>query len=115
MNDAPRLTQAEIADRITILGLKARHGFDVESEMARMQRHCIVPWDLVEPLRRANKECWDAMQGMIDHFEGRAVLPDLELIAVVRGGYFSNKERVRLKNVISETVGEQQELKSWER
>ena len=114
MSEAPTLSQAEIADRITILELKHRHCLiDARREVDYLMSHCTVPLDMLNRLRIANENGWESMQAMVDHFEGRKVICDADLLNMIRVAYERNKARVAVKNEISAFINERQEAKSW--
>lgn len=107
------LSPAEIADKITIWELKSQHGLPGRAEAARLLRYCKLPDEILGQLRQANKACWDAVDAMTAHYDGHKVLPDAEIVEVCRQGYLKNRERVRIKNQITERFGGTPEVKSW--
>jgi len=110
----PTLTQAEIADRITILELKDKNGVVAAcSEVGYLKSHCYVPSELMDELREANAAGWDAMQSMVDHFDGGKAMTHSQLAWVTEEGYRANKRRVGIKNKIAQHTGGAQEAKSW--
>ena len=96
-----RLSQADIADRITILTLKYEAGFkEVLSELTELSYECRVSVDLIDALYRVNKQAWEAVLQVTEHFENRKILSDTELIDWCRKAHVLNKERIALKNQI---------------
>lgn len=106
--------QADIADRLSILGIKMERGMkSVESEIRALLPFCRVsPADLAK-LHRANLEGWEANQHLFDHLEGKVELPSHEFVAWAAKAHSANKERIALKNHISRLFSESEERKTW--
>ena len=110
----PTLTQAEIADRITILELKDKHRVIAAcSEVEYLKSHCYAPPELLDELREANAAGWDSKQALADHFDGDKKLSEHELAVVIEGGYAAGKRRARIKYQIWLHTGGPLEAKSW--
>ena len=115
MGGAPTMSQAEVADRLTILELKYENGLHARGEHTRLASCCQVPESMMNQLRRINRQGWDAVGRVTEHFEGRAVLIDSEIIEQCRRAHASNKERIAMKNEISRWFGGSAEAKTWAR
>lgn len=106
--------QADIADRLSILGIKMERGLKgIESEIRALLPFCHVsPADMAK-LHRVNLEGWEANQHMFDHLEGKAIMPDHEFVAWAAKAHAANKERIAIKNHISRLFSESEERKTW--
>ena len=108
------LSQADITDRMTILTLKYEAGFtEVLAELGKLVDECLVSSDLIEALYSVNRQAWEAVLQVTEHFENRKILPDAELIDWCRKAHVLNKERIALKNQISEKFKQNKERKTW--
>ena len=107
-----RLTQGEIADRISILEIKRRHGGGVE-ELAELMSHWKGKQNLLDELRFINGMAWDRVERIHAHFGGKAIEDKDAVIDDCKWAHFFNKMRVGIKNRINADSGEYQEFKTW--
>ena len=112
--EGPAFSQAEIADRITILELKSEYSaVDISDEIDWLRRYCLVPLAQMDQLREINREGWEAVRYVTEHFEKRKVLSDSRIIKHCRLAHLSNRKRVVLKNEITAALGGHAEYKTW--
>lgn len=115
MHDFTKLTQGEIADKLSILELKAEHGFPVTDEMESLAEAYEGPQSGLEALRRINAEAWEFVGIIHGHFDGVATVADDIIIAACRKAHLLNRQRVEAKNRINAECGDAHEYKSWKR
>ena len=108
-----KMSQADLADRITILELKLKEGLPVYAELSLYLWECEAPAELVDQLRAVNADGWHWVGIITDHFEGRRCVPDDILLNACRLAHDSNKARIALKNEISRAFGDCIESKTW--
>jgi hypothetical protein len=109
------MSQADIADRLTILWLKREHRLlDSYAELYDLEIACNAPSECVQRLYEENKRGWDAVQQVTDHFEGRKALLTYDLIQACRAAHESNKARIAIKNEIAANCREALERKTWQ-
>src|SRR5574341_1292377 len=95
------MRMAEIADRVSILGIKMERGLKgVESELRALLPFCRVSTADMAKLHRANIEGWEANQHLFDHLEGKVALPAHEFVAWAARAHAANKQRIAIKNHI---------------
>ena len=114
------LSPGEIADRISVLELKKKKGFDVEKELNDFKTafnslgYLKDISDLRHELDKINALAWDKIDRIYEMFESEKFVNFVETFTVCREAHFLNKERVITKNKISEMMGcKEQEQKSW--
>lgn len=104
------MKKAEIADRFTILVLKSEAGLQVEKELHKFQKETEdVPDDLMDKLYVVNAKMWE-IEEQAEHSKENIVNAG-ELFIKQRE---LNKERVAIKNEISNHFNENRELKSYD-
>jgi len=113
MHDPTKLSQGEIADKITILELKAMHGAPVAEELAALREYYRGPTSTLRQLSTVNSDAWDFVDIIHKHFDGEVVVPDAVIIAACRKAHLLNRERVGLKNRINVECGDAEEFKTW--
>jgi len=110
-----RLTQGEIADRITILMLKIHHGLDAHDELRDLFREWRGPTESLERLYAVNKRAWSLVEIIYKTFDHR--MPNKKeaygVLIVCYQAYLLNKERVAIKNEINAAASQPLELKTW--
>lgn len=92
----------EVADRLTILCLKASHGVDVKGELERYEREArllrIKP-EMIEKLHEVNHSIWKLEYDIRLGKEGKLGLEEVGRRALKIRDF--NKVRIELKNRIS--------------
>lgn len=108
-----RLTQGEIADRISILELKQFHGLDVKDELEELRKEWKGNEDDLEALRFVNCEAWAVVGRVHQYFDWGMKADNEVIVGDCRIAHSLNKKRVGIKNKINKEFGEFIEHKTW--
>lgn len=112
-----KYTQGEIADRITILELKAWSGLDTQKELHDARAAFRGSENDLKELRDINRIAWHQVNTIHHYFDTpdklvTALDKDLCLSACLMAHQL-NRMRVAAKNAINRKFNEPEELKTW--